>query len=56
MVRFLEGFRSEVCVIFLWGARINDVFDILKNELDRLSTFAVIIHIRTNDVFTLSTH
>jgi hypothetical protein len=28
----------------------------LKNELDRLSTFAVIIHIRTNDVFTLSTH
>jgi hypothetical protein len=36
MVRFLEGFRSEVCVISLGGPRINEVFDILKNELDRL--------------------
>ena len=43
-------FRSEVSVISLGGARINDVFDILKNELDRLSTFVVIIHIGTNDV------
>jgi hypothetical protein len=50
IVRFLEGFRSEVCVISLGGARINDVFDILKNELDRLSTCVVIIHIGTNDV------
>jgi hypothetical protein len=50
IVRFLEGFRSQVCVISLGGARINDVFDILKNELDRLSTFVVIIHIGTNDV------
>ena len=50
LVRFLDGFRSEVSVISLGGARINDVFDILKNELDRLSTFVVIIHIGTNDV------
>ena len=42
--------KSEVSVISLGGARINDVFDIVKNELDRLSTFVVIIHIGTNDV------
>jgi hypothetical protein len=34
----------------LGGARINDVFDILKNKLEKLSTFVVIIHIGTNDV------
>jgi hypothetical protein len=50
MVRFLECFRSEVSVISLGRARINDVFDILKDELDRLSTLVVIIHIGTNDV------
>ena len=50
MVRFFEGFRSEISVISLGGVRIDDVFDILKNELDRLSTFVVIIHIGTNDV------
>jgi len=50
MVKFLEGFRSEVSVISLGKAIINDIFDILKNKLDRLSTFVVIIHIGTNDV------
>jgi hypothetical protein len=35
MVRFLECFRSEVSVISLGGARINDVFNMCISQNHR---------------------